>query len=80
MQYNYIGYAGAALYLLGYFLLSIRRIKGNSLSFQLFNICGAVGVSIAGIYNRDTPSIVLNVAWGTIALVSIMHALSKRRS
>jgi hypothetical protein len=79
MLYNYVGYIGAALYLLGYFLLSIRRISGHSVSFQLFNLCGATGVSIAAIYNRDRPSIVLNIAWGTIALVSILLSLSQRR-
>jgi membrane associated rhomboid family serine protease len=80
MLYNYIGYAGAVLYLLGFFLLSIRRITGTSRSFQLYNLCGAIGVSIAAIYNHDAPSIVLNVAWGSIALATILFGLSGPRS
>ena len=79
MLYNLVGYVGATLYLLGFFLLSIRRISGTSLSFHLYNLCGAIGVSIAAIYNRDTPSIVLNLVWGTIALVTSALALSQRR-
>jgi hypothetical protein len=73
MLFNAIGYVGAILYLLGYFLLSIRQISGHSYVFQLFNLFGAAGVTTAAVYNHDAPSILLNVAWGTIALCSLFY-------
>jgi hypothetical protein len=79
MLYNSIGYIGATLYLLGFFLLSIRKISGISRTFQFYNLCGAIGVSVAAIHNHDTPSIVLNLAWGTIALATIVLALLRHR-
>lgn len=74
MIYNVIGYMGAVLYLLGYFLVATKRIKGSSKTFHIFNLFGAVGVSTAAFYNHDNPSAILNVAWGGIALVTLIFS------
>lgn len=75
MLFNIIGWIGATVYVVAYLLMSMRVISAHSKRFHALNLLGAIGVSIAAIYNNDTPSIVLNVVWGIIALSSIVLTL-----
>ena len=54
------GWAGAALILLAYLLLSAGRMTGQSLVFQGMNIVGAAGFVINSWWHGAVPSATLN--------------------
>ena len=74
------GWAGAALILLAYLLLSAGRLTGQSLVYQSMNIVGAVGFVINGWWHRAVPSAALNVLWLLIGAVASWRIMRKRGS
>ncbi len=66
-----IGWAGAALVLLAYGLLSAHRMSSRSAAYQWLNIGGSVGLVINTLWNGAIPSAVVNVVWMAIGA----HAL-----
>jgi len=70
-----IGWAGAALILGAYALLSAGKLRAESVSYQLMNILGAAGFVVNGGWNGALPSAAMNVIWIGIGL----YALRERR-
>jgi hypothetical protein len=58
-----VGWAGAALILLAYLLLSMNRLTGQSALYQAMNIVGAAGFVVNGWWHGAIPSATLNVIW-----------------
>lgn len=76
MHSNYfieiVGWAGAALILAAYALLSIGKLRAQTPLYQWMNIFGAAGFVINSGWNGAYPSAALNVIWigiGTYALL-----------
>jgi hypothetical protein len=57
------GWAGAALILFAYLLLSRGRLTGQSPLYQWMNVFGAAGFVINGWWHGAIPSAALNVLW-----------------
>ena len=74
------GWAGAALILGAYALLSAGKVTGRSLSYQLMNVVGAAGFVINGWWHGALPSAALNVLWLLIGAVASWRILKKRGS
>ncbi|HZC38242.1 MAG TPA: hypothetical protein VE221_06175 [Sphingomicrobium sp.] len=74
------GWAGAALILLAYLLLSAGKVTGQSLTYQAMNVLGAAGFIINGWWHRALPSAVLNVLWLGIGVFASWRILKKRGS
>jgi hypothetical protein len=74
------GWAGAALILLAYALLSAGRLTGRSLAYQLMNVVGAAGFVINGWWHGALPSAALNVLWLLIGAVASWRILRRRGS
>jgi len=74
------GWAGAALILLAYLLLSAGRLGGQSLSYQAMNVVGAAGFVINGWWHRALPSATLNVLWLLIGLIASIRILRRPRA
>lgn len=74
-----IGWIGALLILIGYGLISFKKIEGNSLKFQLLNIFGSVFLAINTYYYGAIPSTLVNVIWAIIAVSAIVAILRKVR-
>jgi hypothetical protein len=74
------GWAGAALILGAYALLSAGRVTGKSLSYQLMNVFGAAGFVVNGWWHGALPSAVLNVLWLLIGAVASWRILKRRGS
>jgi hypothetical protein len=72
------GWAGAALILLAYLLLSAGRLGGQSLFYQAMNVVGAAGFVINGWWHRALPSATLNVLWLLIGLFASIRILKRR--
>jgi len=70
-----IGWAGAALILGAYALLSAGRLRAESISYHLMNILGAAGFVVNSGWNGALPSAALNVVWIGIGV----YALRQRR-
>ena len=72
-----LGWVGTFAYLLGYFLLSIGKIKAGKL-YHTLNIAGAIGLICNAIYLTDYPNIVVNVAWMAIGFFAIYRNTHQR--
>ena len=75
-----VGWAGAALILLAYLLLSAGRLTGQSLVYQAMNIVGAAGFVINGWWHRAIPSASLNVLWLLIGALASWRIIRRRGS
>ncbi len=74
-----VGWAGAALILLAYLLLSAGRLTGQSLVYQVMNVVGAAGCIINGWWHGALPSATLNVLWLMIGLFASIRILGRRK-
>lgn len=74
------GWAGAALILLAYLLLSAGKLTGQSLTYQAMNVVGAAGFVVNGWWHGAIPSASLNVLWLLIGAVASWRILKKRGS
>jgi len=77
---NVFGWVGMLLLLVSYFLLSCRRIRPESRSYQLMNLFGALGILFNTYVNRAWPAAFLQFAWALISVYSLVRInLSKSR-
>ncbi|MGN9839696.1 CBU_0592 family membrane protein [Nonomuraea sp. H19] len=67
-----VGWAGAALLLAGYALVSSSRLSGDGLAYQLINLAGSVGLMLNSAYNTAWPSAGLNLVWAAIGVVALV--------
>ena len=58
-----VGWAGAALVLAGYGLLSAHKLDSRSVTYQMLNIGGAAGLVINAAWNGAIPSAAVNLIW-----------------
>ena len=75
-----VGWAGAALILLAYLLLSAGRLTGQSPAYQWMNVAGAACFIVNGWWHGALPSTVLNVIWMGIGAVALWRMLGKKGS
>ncbi|MCX6066525.1 MAG: hypothetical protein NT121_12345 [Chloroflexi bacterium] len=75
---NIIGWAGVVLLLLAYALVSLRRLDGDSVAFQLLNMAGALLLIINSFYFGAYPSVGVNLAWIFIAIFTLGNTWRKR--
>ena len=66
-----IGWAGAALILGAYALLSAGRLKAETVTYHLMNILGAAGFVVNSGFNGAFPSAAMNVIWIGIGLYAL---------
>lgn len=74
------GWAGAALILLGYLLITAGRLTGRSPVYQWMNVAGAAGFIVNGWWHGAVPSAALNVVWMLIGGVALWRISRKRGS
>ena len=74
------GWAGAALILLAYLLLSAGRLTGQSLVYQGMNVVGAAGFVVNGWWHGALPSAALNVIWMLIGGVALWRIAQRKGS
>jgi hypothetical protein len=70
------GWLGMFLIILDYFLLSLKKLKFNSLPYNFLNLFGGVGMLINAFYSRLWPVFVLNIFWIGIAVFSIYKIIT----
>jgi hypothetical protein len=66
-----LGWIGALLVTIAFFLVSTRRAAGDSLRYQLLNLIGGVLLIINTVFYGAYPSSVVNLVWVGIAVYAI---------
>lgn len=66
-----LGWVGTILYLIAYYLVSIKKVEGDSFSYQSMNIVAGILLVINTFYWRAYPSLGLNAAWIAIGLFTL---------
>jgi hypothetical protein len=67
-----IGWVGTVLIILAYFLVSNKKVGGNSKIYQTLNLFGAVGIGVNVIYHRAWPAFAMEIAWASIAILALI--------
>ena len=74
------GWAGAALILSAYLLITMGKVTGQSALYQWMNVAGAAGFIVNGWWHGAVPSAVLNVIWMMIGGVALWRITRLRRA
>ncbi len=70
-----VGWAGAALLLVAYGLVSARKVTGGSAAYQLLNLGGSILLMANTAYYGAYPSTFVNVIWLLIATGALWKAV-----
>ncbi|MEA3316627.1 MAG: hypothetical protein U9R54_01565 [Bacteroidota bacterium] len=70
---DWIGFIGVFQILLAYFLNVIGKITNKDLSFIMLNLIGAGMACLASILLKYMPFIILESAWTTVSLISLVR-------
>jgi hypothetical protein len=73
-----LGWAGAALILASYILLSNGRLHGQSAIYQWMNAVGSMGLLINSGWNGALPSVALNAVWMAMGLFTLWRTRTAR--
>jgi hypothetical protein len=74
-----LGWIGALQILTAYALISLKKVEGDSLFYQLLNIVGSIFLVINTYYWKAFPSTLVNVVWAIIAVFAIIVIARKWR-
>ncbi len=69
--FDILGWFGAFLFLIAYFLLIIKKWTSTSSLFHLCNILGGILVGTSALYDISYPSAFINITWALIALYGL---------
>ncbi len=69
--FDAIGWVGAAALLVAYAMVSHKKLKGDSATYQLLNISGSLLLAANTIFYGSYPSTFVNLIWAAIAVFSI---------
>ena len=72
-----VGFAGTALVLGAYFLISAGRLRPQSYGYQGMNLIGAALLTIYAIVLAAWAVLALNVVWGVIAIAALARVVGR---
>jgi hypothetical protein len=75
-----LGWIGAITVLLAYALVSLGKLTGDAIPYQLLNLTGAGLLLLNSFYYGALPSVGVNVVWISIAVLAIVKGLTGTRS
>ncbi|MFQ5696047.1 MAG: hypothetical protein ACE5HB_08665 [Terriglobia bacterium] len=70
-----VGWAGAALLLVAYGLVSARKVTGASAGYQWLNLVGSILLMVNTAFYGAYPSAFVNVVWLVIAVWALRKIL-----
>ena len=73
-----VGWIGTLVIIIAYLLVSYKKVEGSNKYYQLMNLLGAIGVGINVFFQKAWPALTLQIAWGIIAISSLLT--SKRKT
>jgi len=66
-----LGWAGAATLLSAYGLVSIKKLEGDSVPYQLLNLVGGGFLIVNTVFYGAYPSSGVNIVWSLIAVLTL---------
>jgi hypothetical protein len=75
--YQTISLIGAALLLVGFVGMQMRRMRNDGAWFNLLNFCGSALLAWVAIHDRRAGFIILEVVWAIASLPPLYRALSQ---
>ncbi len=76
---NIAGWSGALMLLLAYFLVSTRKMAGDSLTYQLLNLAGSALLLLNAYHFGAFPSVGVNSVWIIIAVLTIIKSQTRNQ-
>ncbi|MFC4532325.1 CBU_0592 family membrane protein [Sphaerisporangium dianthi] len=73
-----LGMLGAGVLLYAYAMLSMRKMSGDSLAYQLLNLGGAIALMINSAAHLAWPSALLNLVWCGIGILAVWRLVVAR--
>lgn len=70
---DYIGTVGVSILLLAYLLLLVKLIKSNSKAYIWMNIIGAGLSTLASVFLKYVPFIILEGTWMLVSIVALFQ-------
>lgn len=67
------GWYGAVAIVLAYALSNFAIITHDSLSYQLLNLTGGIGIILVSLYKRNYQPAVVNIIWVVIAVIGLIN-------
>lgn len=77
MILDFIGWTGAILILLAYFMVSTKRVLPESRLYHSMNLLGAFGIVVNSYAQRAFPAAGLNVVWSLVAIYGLFQGIKK---
>lgn len=74
-----VGWIGAGLIVIDYFLLATKKLSSTSRIYHLMNLLGAIGIGINAYVKGATPSIASNTIWSLIAIYGLYKAFRRSK-
>jgi hypothetical protein len=74
MTIDLLGWAGAAILLTAYAMVSFKKLRPDSGWYQWLNAAGSGLLVVNTVYHRAYPSAFVNVIWILIAVAAQMHS------
>ena len=65
------GWVASLIVLVAYFLVSNGKLSATSLTYQLLNIIGALGLFINAFHHKAFPLVALNLIWIVVGILAI---------
>lgn len=69
------GWYGTLAILGAYILVSFSIIKSSSITYQLLNLTGSLGIVAVSFFKRVYQAVILNIIWAIIAVLAIINLL-----
>lgn len=69
---NIVGWIGTLLIVVAYYLVSSKKVSGDSKNYQLLNFFGALGIIVNTYVQKAWPAMTLNVIWAIIAVKTLL--------
>lgn len=73
-----VGTLGAVVLLYGYAMVSLGRMSGDGLPYQLLNFGGAAALMVNSAYHAAWPSAILNLVWSGIGVWTLGRFVARR--
>ena len=75
-----VGYLGATIVILGYFLKQTDWLRSEDWRFPAMNLLGSALVMVSLLYHLNPPSVVIEVFWSSISVYGIQKNLRATRA
>lgn len=76
---NIVGWIGAILVIAAYFLVSTKKLSPTSVTYQLMNLFGALGVGVIVFIQKAYPSLAIQIVWSLIAIYGLYKSILSKK-